>query len=278
MAVTRITGTKWLVKDNIQGGTAAGQGQIAADTINTYNMADGAITPAKIDSTASYTVGSLTSTGDVTADGALNGTTVAVGTNGTEFTIDASGNVVIAGDLTVNGDNIIANTTTLTVEDKNIVIAKGGTAATANGAGVTVEITDGTNGSIVYDSTSASKFAVGAEGAEDDVVTATVTQTLTNKTYDIVGADIVGEADIESALRTLAGVVGGSGQTLYTDASAVSGGNLTVAGASTIDAVYVSGIRMSEGAGNDYTVAGNVITFLEAPLAGMNIVVDYKGN
>jgi hypothetical protein len=68
--------------------------------------------------------------------------------------------------------------------------------------------------------------------------------------------------------------VGGVAQTLYTDASALVGNDLTVAGASTISAVYASGIRLSEGAANDYTVAGNVITFVEAPLG--NITVDYK--
>ena len=285
MAVTRITGSKWLIKDNIDGAkttNAAGEGQIAEATVNTYNMVDGAIVPAKIDATETYTVGGLTSTGavtgtDITASGELKGATVATGTNGTEFTVDAAGNVVIAGDLTVNGDNIIANTTTLDVEDTNITVSKGGTTATANGAGLTVEITDGVDGSIVYDSTSPSKFAMGDVGSEDDVVTATVTQTLTNKTYELIGDDIAGASDVEAAIRALEGIVGGSASVLYTDASAVAGSDLTVAGATVIDAVYVSGIRMSEGAANDYTVAGNVITFIEAPLAGMNIVVDYKG-
>lgn len=200
MAVTRITGSKWLVKDNIDGAkatNAAGEGQIAAATVNTYNMVDNAINADKLDETGDYVVNKLTSTTDVvatgnvegvnvTASGEVKGLTIASGTNGTEFTVDASGNVIIAGDLTVNGDNVIANTTTLEVEDVNITVAKGGTAATANGAGITVEITDGTSGSIVYDSTSASKFAVGDLGAEDDVVTATVVQTLTNKTIDFI--------------------------------------------------------------------------------------------
>lgn len=286
MALTRITGSKWLVKDNIDGAkttNAAGEGQIAEATVNTYNMVDNAITNDKIDNTGDFTFNKVTSTTtidgtDITASGELKGTTAAVGTNGTEFTVDASGNVVIAGDLTVNGENVIVNTTTLDVEDKNVTVAKGGTAATANGAGLTVEITDGTNGSIVYDSTSATKFAVGEVGAEDDIVGATAAQELTNKdimTVDgVINVDGTDYDEVENALRALAAVAGSTSQTLYTDASALVGNDLTVAGATGINAVYASGIRLSEGAANDYTVAGNVITFAEAPLG--NIVVDYK--
>jgi len=282
MAVTRITGSKWLVKDNIDGAkttNAAGEGQIAEATVNTYNMVDKAITPAKIDETGDYDFNSVTTVADVNVGGAANVTgNLAVNTD--KFTVDSTnGNVVIAGDLTVNGDTVTANTSTLDVEDKNITVAKGGTAATANGAGLTVEITDGTDGSLVYKDTSASKFALGEIGAEDDVVTATVVQTLSGKTYDLVGDDIVGKDNVEDALRELADEVGGSDNTLYTDASAVSDSKLTISGSTGIKAVYVSGIRLALGDSNDYTVNtdGDEITFAESPFAGMNIVVDYKG-
>jgi len=115
-------------------------------------------------------------------------------------------------------------------------------------------------------------------------VTATVTQDLENKTYKIIDGDSTdagtltidgtGYTDIEDALVALNSVVGGVAQTLYTDSSALAGSDLTVAGAGTIIAVYASGIRLSEGASNDYTVSGEVITFAEAPLG--NIVVDFK--
>jgi len=54
-----------------------------------------------------------------------------------------SNNIVISGDLTVNGTNTILNTTTLEVEDNNIVIHSG--SAPADGAGITI----GTSGSPV---------------------------------------------------------------------------------------------------------------------------------
>ena len=50
-----------------------------------------------------------------------------------------SNNIVISGDLTVNGTNTILNTTTLEVEDNNIVIHSG--SAPADGAGITIGTT-----------------------------------------------------------------------------------------------------------------------------------------
>jgi hypothetical protein len=50
-------------------------------------------------------------------------------------------NVVVTGDLTVNGTNTIINTTTLDVEDKNVVINKGGTDASADVVRITLPFT-----------------------------------------------------------------------------------------------------------------------------------------
>ena len=59
--------------------------------------------------------------------------------------------VVIGGNLTVNGTTTTLNTATLDVEDLNITVASGAAdAAAANGAGLTVA---GANATITYDST-----------------------------------------------------------------------------------------------------------------------------
>ena len=265
-------------------------GQIAPSTINTYNMVPDSVDSTILKDTDNYTVNSLIATTtlkattDLTVLGKADVTgNLAVNTN--KFTVDATtGNVVIAGDLTVSGTTVTLDATTLIIEDKNIVVGKGGTAATANGSGITVQITDGTDGSVVYDATSASKFACGPVGTEDDIVTATVVQTLTNKTVGIINGDSVGAGtltvagssytNLETALVALNSSVGGTAQVLYTDDTALVGMALTVAGAATISAVYCSGIRMSLGAANDYTVASNVITFTYLPVG--NIVVDWK--
>ena len=58
-------------------------------------------------------------------------------------------NLVVAGDLQVQGNTVTLNTSTLTVEDKNIVIAAGAvTHGEADGAGITIE---GAYANIIYD-------------------------------------------------------------------------------------------------------------------------------
>lgn len=64
---------------------------------------------------------------------------------------DNTGKVVIAGDLQVDGTTTTINSTTLTVNDKQIVIASGAADATAaDGAGILI---DGANATLTYDST-----------------------------------------------------------------------------------------------------------------------------
>lgn len=61
---------------------------------------------------------------------------------------DNTGVVVIAGDLQVDGTTTTINSTTLTIDDKNIVLAQGAANPTAaDGAGITI---DGANATILY--------------------------------------------------------------------------------------------------------------------------------
>ena len=67
---------------------------------------------------------------------------------------DNTGTVVIAGNLQVDGTTTTINSTTMTVDDKNITLASGSAnAAAASGAGFTVDIGSGTNPTITYDGT-----------------------------------------------------------------------------------------------------------------------------
>lgn len=65
---------------------------------------------------------------------------------------DDTGTLVIAGNLQVDGTTTTINSTTLTVDDKNIVIASGAAnASAADGAGITI---DGASATMTYNSTS----------------------------------------------------------------------------------------------------------------------------
>ena len=104
-------------------------------------------TDARVD--ARISGGSL---GNITTTGYIRGPS--------SFTIDPAahgdntGTVVIAGNLQVDGTTTTINSTTLTVDDKNITLASGSAnAAAASGAGFTVDIGTGTNPTITYDGT-----------------------------------------------------------------------------------------------------------------------------
>jgi hypothetical protein len=62
-----------------------------------------------------------------------------------------NGALIVQGNLTVNGTTTTLNSTTLEIDDKNIVLASGAAnAAAADGAGITI---DGANATILYDAT-----------------------------------------------------------------------------------------------------------------------------
>ena len=94
--------------------------------------------------------------------------------------------LIIDGDLTVNGSTTSVNSATLDVTDANITINNGGTQASADlaNAGLTVEMSDATDVELGYDSTTASKMALGEVGSQSEIITATHAQTVSNKTID----------------------------------------------------------------------------------------------
>jgi hypothetical protein len=60
-------------------------------------------------------------------------------------TLTTTGNVIVGGDLTVNGTTTSINSTTLNVDDKNIVLGNNASSSntTADGGGITIEATTG---------------------------------------------------------------------------------------------------------------------------------------
>lgn len=109
----------------------------------------------------------------------INGFNAALqlGTNGlVRLSIAADGDVtinedlIVTGDLTVNGTTTTINAANLEVEDKNITVNNGGNDVSAEGAGLTVERVS-TNGSLIFDSALTSKWKAGLLGSEAEILT-----------------------------------------------------------------------------------------------------------
>jgi len=162
---------------------------------------------------------------DTTAAGAL-AIGASVGAN--NLTLGgATTTTVIPGNLTIQGTTTTVDTTNLDVKDKNITVNKNGLDATSEGAGLTIDRT-GTKGSLIYKDASASKFALGALGAEADIVDVSSTQTLTNKTL--------------------------SGGTI--SSSAVGASSLTVSGTSNLN----GGTTLGDAAGDALTINSSAVS------------------
>lgn len=129
-------------------------------------------------SSASFSTSNVSITGG-TIDNTPIGNTIPSKVKAT--TLETTGDAVIQGNLTVNGTTTTVNSQTLEVADANVVVNKGGNDVSAEGAGLTVDRLS-TDGSLIFKDASPSKWAAGLLGFEDNVVTETVTQTLSNKT------------------------------------------------------------------------------------------------
>jgi len=116
---------------------------MALTRIKTGQIEDGTIIGDDISASTSISSDNLTLSGDLRGPATFTIDPAAVGDN--------TGTVVIAGDLQVDGTTTTINSTTLTVEDKQIVVASGATDNTsADGAGLLV---GGSGASITYDGT-----------------------------------------------------------------------------------------------------------------------------
>jgi hypothetical protein len=130
------------------------------------------------------------------------GALIVEGGVGIEKNLYVGGNLVVTGDLTVDGTVTTINSTSLEVEDANILINNGGNLASANLlAGLTVEISDSTNATIIFASALASRWKLGDAGAEAEILTVSHTQTVTNKSYKASTNFVVDETDVTKRFK-----------------------------------------------------------------------------
>lgn len=122
---------------------------------------------------------------------------VGIFNNAPTVTLDVNGDVLITGDLTVNGATTTISTSELTVEDKNIIIANVGapTNITASGAGITIRGT--TNKTIAWnDHTSYTSFDI----SESINLAA-------GKSLYINGTEILNSTGLSAAITSAPGII-----------------------------------------------------------------------
>jgi hypothetical protein len=138
-------------------------------------------------------------------------------------------NVIIQGDLTVNGTETIINTQTLDVEDKNIVIGKVVTPSdvTADGGGITLKgTTDKTINWI--DATDAWTFSehVNIVSTKEYRIAGTKVLDATSLGSGVIGSSLTSVGTIATGVwngTAIGTAYGGTGQTTYTDGQLLIG-------------------------------------------------------
>ena len=218
--------------------------QLASGTLSS-SSGDITINPAGSNET--NVTGNLNATGNLTVSGIVTSSELNTGPNGigigvstitgpAEIVIDPAavgdntGKVLIKGDLQVDGTETIVNSTTVTVEDKNVVLGSGASNdAAANGGGITLESGQGNKTIRWLDSTDSWTFSEHVDLAA-------------TKSYKINGVDVLSSTTL------------GAGVTQSSLTSVGTLQSLTATGAiNSNTAIQVNGISVLDTASGDAT-------------------------
>ena len=129
---TAVTGGSYGAAGSVATFTVDAQGRLTAAANSTIS-----ITASQVSDRATNLVTGLTGTANEIA---VSNSGVGAVTLSLPANVTISNNLTVSGDLTVQGNTVTLNTATLTVEDKNVVLANVATPTdiTADGAGITV--------------------------------------------------------------------------------------------------------------------------------------------
>ena len=284
LGVTNISNTASTITGLVTNGditlTPNGTGKvIVTDGItlqtNTADINGGAIDAVTIGSTSAATAltvsgGTVAITdtgGDGTMDGVIIGGTTAAA--GSFTTLSVSSNATITGNLTVNGTTTTIDSTTLTIEDPLLTLAKNNSGGAANtfDQGLFFNRGSDSNVSFLWDE-SADEFAFAVTAGEDGTTAGNVTidsyanvhfnnADLNKATFDgltIEDNNIIGSRSNDDIVITPAG----TGNVLISKIDANSG---------TIDGTIIGG--SSAAAGSFTTIAGTTATLTNAQVTNV---------
>lgn len=160
---------------------------------------------------------------------------------------DSGDTIVITGNLQVSGTTTTVNSTTVSLNDHNIVLDSGNTtSAVVNGAGITLEGGTGDDATITY-STTGPKFEFKLGSAYEDIAFGTVTNGVWQGTaiaHDYIGLDAIDGTNIADDAINSEHYVDGSIDLAHMSANSVDSDQYVDG---SIDTVHIADLNVTTG-------------------------------
>lgn len=180
---------------------------------------------------------------DITATGALKGQTLGIGTNGTEFTVNADGNTNVGGTLDVTGATTLGSTLNVTGKttlNDELQVDKTATFGSATGSQTVIE-----GGNIKADGMLTSASAkIGSVGIDNTGAITGVTS-LTTNALTVTGAFTTGNLTVNGDL-TASGAINGKTISIN-DGGSIAGVNFETGGKLTATTGTIGGVSFAAG-------------------------------